>query len=280
MNSKQPMGEGVRDQRKFDVASLIDISRYPLDRLDEVAGRTLVDECRARLDREALCLLPGFLTAEAVAGMAQEVRALTPKAYRGEYRRQAYSWRDPTGFADDHPRAMRHLERKGVVTYDMIAANSAIRSLYEWDPLREFVRRVVGEAVLYRCDDPYLSLELSVMRPNDHHGWHFDTNEFVVSLLLQAAEQGGVFEYAPNIRSESDDNYEAVKALFQGGSEHLVPVPIPPGALSLFKGRLSAHRVTTVEGSRERLMAIFSFTTIPNFRFPDATVLRLRQQVR
>jgi hypothetical protein len=261
-----------------DPASLVDLERYPLDRLESPAGRDLVARCREALAEEALCLLPGFLKPAGIAAMCPEVQSLAPQAYRGEYRRQAYSWRDPSAFPEDHPRAMPHLERKGVVTYDMVPADSAIRALYEWDPLLAFVRSVVGESVLYRCADPYLSLELSVMRADDHHGWHFDTNEFVVSLMLQAAEAGGVFEYAPHIRSEADDNYEAVRALFHGSAERLVAVPLAPGTLSLFKGRFSAHRVTTVRGRRDRLMAIFSFTKTPDFRFPDATVKRIMRR--
>ena len=36
----------------------------------------------------------------------------------------------------------------------------------------------------------------------------------VFSLLLQASEAGGQFEYAPFIRSESEENYAAVEELF------------------------------------------------------------------
>ena len=39
---------------------------------------------------------------------------------------------------------------------------------------------------------------ISAMPPGGEQGWHFDDNEFVVSLLLQRPAVGGEFEYAPD----------------------------------------------------------------------------------
>ena len=33
--------------------------------------------------------------------------------------------------------------------------------------------------------------------------WHFETNNFTITLGIQSADEGGLFEYAPNIRLES-----------------------------------------------------------------------------
>ena len=39
--------------------------------------------------------------------------------------------------------------------------------------------------------------------------WHFDTNNFTVTLAIQNAVQGGEFEYAAGIREQSE-NFEEV----------------------------------------------------------------------
>lgn len=42
-----------------DMQTIIDLTRYPLDRLDSEAGQSLVAQCREKLDERALCALPG-----------------------------------------------------------------------------------------------------------------------------------------------------------------------------------------------------------------------------
>ena len=38
--------------------------------------------------------------------------------------------------------------------------------------------------------------------------WHFDTNNFTVTLALQNADGGGEFEYAPMIRDSDHENFD------------------------------------------------------------------------
>ena len=106
------------------------------------------------------------------------------------------------------------------------------------------------------------------------HAWHYDQNEFVVSLLLQSAERGGDFEYAPNIRSEEDENYEGVRRMLDGDPALRKTGAISPGCLALFRGRRSLHHVTEVEGSRPRLIALFSYDKKPGMMFRPEVHLR------
>jgi hypothetical protein len=48
------------------------------------------------------------------------------------------------------------------------------------------------------------------MKDGDQLFWHFDQTDFVVSIALRDAEEGGDFEYAPLIRSHDDERYDAV----------------------------------------------------------------------
>ena len=50
--------------------------------------------------------------------------------------------------------------------------------------------------------------------------WHFDGNDFTVSILVQQAEQGGDFEYVPNIRTSDDENFEGVNKILNGHVAH------------------------------------------------------------
>ena len=93
------------------------------------------------------------------------------------------------------------------------------------------------------------------------HGfpWHFDTNNFTVTLAIQNGEQGGVFEYAPNLRTAEDECYEAVREVLEARSTAVRSLPLTPGDLQIFKGRYSLHRVTPVTGQTPRYVGIFSF---------------------
>ena len=46
------------------------------------------------------------------------------------------------------------------------------------------------------------------MDPGHYFPWHFDGNEFTLSILIQKAEKGGVFEYVQDLRSPEDENFE------------------------------------------------------------------------
>ena len=45
--------------------------------------------------------------------------------------------------------------------------------------------------------------------------WSFDTNDGVVSLMFQTADEGGHFEYAPYRRDEVNENYGGIQELVE-----------------------------------------------------------------
>jgi len=49
---------------------------YPIDRLASPEGRALVEPCRAQIDSQGYCILPDFVTPEALARMAALSRAV------------------------------------------------------------------------------------------------------------------------------------------------------------------------------------------------------------
>ncbi len=67
---------------------------------------------------------------------------------------------------------------------------------------------------LFPLADPVMGCTATVMYEGDTHGWHFDLNDFVVSILLQAPEAGGTFDFAPNIRQDGEENYAASPPLW------------------------------------------------------------------
>ena len=87
------------------------------------------------------------------------------------------------------------------MAYDLFPADSPIRQLFEWEELRTFVAAILGLDTIYPYADPLGALNLAVMGEGDELQWHFDQTDFVVSLALQDADDGGDFEVAPFIRT-------------------------------------------------------------------------------
>ncbi len=113
------------------------------------------------------------------------------------------------------------------------------------------------------------------MRGGDCFGWHFDTNDGVVSFTLQNADNGGGFEYVPLIRDEDDENYAAVTRILEGNDSPRQP-KMTPGSFSLFLGRRSLHRVAPVDGTNQsRQSLLFSYDQQPDRVFPEKTCERL-----
>jgi hypothetical protein len=152
------------------------------------------------------------------------------------------------------------------VLTDRIPEDSHLNRLYNWQPLTEFVRQVYGVPAMYRSGCPALSLVYKIAAEGDTDGWHYDDNDGVISLLLQKPDEGGLFEYAPYIRGDEDENYHAVARLFADPETHGIRPAVEPGTFVLFNGKLSMHRVTPVGKTRQpRIVALLSYDERPDF---------------
>jgi hypothetical protein len=246
-----------------DPGAWIDQARYPLDRLAAPEGEALVAECRAQLAATGACELEGFLRAEATALMAREGGALAPSGHRSTGKATPYLELPEAGWPEDHPRRSFNPYRLGAVAYDQFPAESALRRLYEWQPLMAFIGACLGKARLHRYADPLGALNLAVMQGGDELEWHFDQTDFVVSLALQNCQSGGDFLYAPRIRSAADERYGDVARLLAGDTSQLRRLPMRPGTLLLFEGRYSIHCVSEVRGATPRLVGLLAYDTKP-----------------
>lgn len=248
-------------------ADFIDLDRYPIDNLQSPRGRALLADVKHNMAERVICSLPGFLRPEALARMVAEAEALEPLAYRGPTEASPYFFKyRATELGDlppDHPRLRKTPRRLRQVAYDLIPPATAIWQLYNWDPLAAFLAKATGVERLYRSADPFQALNISVMDEGGCQQWHFDANEINITLLLQAPEAGGEFEYVPLIRSAENENFDDVKAVLNGGRERVIQLQLEAGALVLFKGHNSMHRVAPVRGTRRRFQTILGHNTRP-----------------
>jgi hypothetical protein len=251
---------------------IVDLDRYPIDRLETAPGTALVAAAREALRAVGACDLPGFLRPEAITAAVASALSVRAKAYRTEQTHDIeFSGLSPDSLAADDPRRTRIRSGKEGTALDDIPGDSPVRALYESEAMLAFIGAALEVGPLYRSADPLGALNYMYYAPGDELGWHFDGADFVVTLLLQAPQAGGTFEFAPMLRSEDDRNDEGVRALLGGERQSIRTMSGEPGTLALFRGHWSPHRVTPVEGERVRINAVLSYAGAPGHRLGEET---------
>ncbi|MEV6830809.1 arpA protein [Amycolatopsis sp. NPDC051102] len=242
---------------------MVDTDRYPLTEPDSPAWREVVGRTRAELADAGCSVLADFVRPELRDVLRAECAALEPHAYTKIEQVNAYNTAIGEPLPDDHPGRTIMERGNAFVARDRIPASSIIGRLYTSPLFQRFVADCFGLPELHELADPLSGLTLNVIAPGRAHPWHFDTNTHTVSMLTQAAADGGTFEYCPGIRSATDENFAAVRSVLAGDTRLVRRLDLRPGDLQLFKGRFALHRVSTVEGAIARHSAIFAYSERP-----------------
>jgi hypothetical protein len=257
----------------MSLAAFVDLERYPLN--DDAAFAAIADRCREQLKASSFASLPGFLRADVADAMTREVLDAVPRAYRREQAFSAYDESTLEQYPADHVRRRKHECRQFVIATDVLRKTGLLRTLYRDETLTQRIAQMLDEPALFQLADPVMACTSTVMYEGDTHGWHFDLNDFVVSILLQAPEAGGTFDFAPNIRDDGEENYPAVAAAIDGRSEGVRSIKVDPGTLLLFCGRRALHRVPPVRGKVPRVIALFSYDRQPDVRYSGEVYSRV-----
>lgn len=253
---------------------LLNLADYPLDKLGSGAGAALVSRCQGELAQTGMFNLQGLVRPEALAQCVGEVLPqLEANGYRHTQDHNIYFKTSVPGLAQSHPalKTARTSNRK--ICADQMDG-FILTQIYEWPPLADFLAAVMGKPKLYVMDDPLARVNVMAYRDGETLNWHFDRSEFTTTLLLQAPEAGGEFQYRSGLRSDDDPNYEGVARLLSGDDDQVRAVPLTGGTLNVFRGQNTAHRVNAVKGATERIIAVFSYYEQAGVRFSDEDRVR------
>ncbi len=259
---------GVAPAEAQAIEQLIDLGRYPLTPLESPEGRALVAAKKRDLSEFGACNLNGFLRPAAVRTCVAEIEPLMESCSFHHVQKHNIYFAKP----GDSDAATRGLLDKTLtssnhtLTCDQLHGTT-IRQVYEWPALCAFLAQILNKPALFAMADPLARLNVMGYGEGDRIGWHFDRAAFTVTLLLQEAETGGVFEYRRNLRSPEDPNHSGVARLLAGEDPEVRQLPLHPGTLNVFIGHRSPHRTTPVGGARKRMIAILSFTESPDVVF-------------
>ena len=280
-----------------NLGTIVDIEKYPIHDASASAYERLVLQCRQDLAECGSMSLPGFIRTDVIEQMAHEVSDL-PTHNRLEVvnlygvNAASYIKRDfppDTQLDQTHPLVREFAQDVHAVANDCIPPNALIQQVYASSLLAQFLAAVLEVDKLHQFEDEFQKLNIMYMHDSGNRCWHFDGSDFVVTLMLQAALEGGEFEFSPFLRgpqvftetstttcggqeiSTRKENYEGVRRVPDGSGassdSNTTPTELrrpKAGTLNLFFGMRSLHRVRTVYGPRKRIMSVLSYHREPN----------------
>jgi hypothetical protein len=253
------------------LARAVDLDRYPIHAKNDPAFGKLLVGVWLDLAATGACVLEGFMRPAAVAKTLAQVDPLSPSAFVCSQPHNVYLIPDDPQFASDHARNRRVRSVKALLADDEIPSSSPLRDMYEDEDFRAFLRAALQVEALYPFADNLASVNVNFYGKGQELGWHFDNSVFTVTLMLRQAEEGGLFEFAPNIREEGPAGFATVGRILDGDHAQVQELKQDPGALVLFKGSRSLHRVTPSFGRDPRTIAILSYASEPNYSLKEHT---------
>ena len=255
------MGQGdiMGHMAMAQAETFINLDSYPVDGRDPQGLAAVLADARSQLALDGCCILKDFVRPDMMPALAEEAGRVAVHAHRSFNRTNAYFSEDDPSLPAEDPRRRFYDRSNAFVPADHFGPESGLRAIYEYSPFQTFIRDALEAEKFFRYADPLADVIVNVVEEGGGFPWHFDTNNFTVTLAIQNGDHGGVFEYAPNLRTAEDECFDAVGAVLDGRSEQVRSLALPPGDLQIFKGRYSLHRVTPVAGRTPRYVAIFSF---------------------
>ena len=144
-------------------------------------------------------------------------------------------------YPDQHP-VNTFLERSsGFIPGDSWEATTSHRTLFEHPALCHFLADCLGLEALYHYTDPLAGLTANILDPDQQFTWHFDTNEFAVTVLVDAADEGGLFEYVPAIRSATTEGFEAIQSVLEGSREGIRTLDLNRAICKFSRGEVTHY---------------------------------------
>lgn len=241
----------------FDATELINLDRYPIHS-DSTDREALIENTRSKLALDGCAVLKGFLSDKGIAALKAEADSVSSKGHRSFNRTNPYFTKDDPSLPEDDPRRAFFERSNNFIAADNFTKSGALRSVHDFPAFDPFIQDCLEQSCFFRYADPLADVIINMADAGNGFPWHFDTNNFTVTLAIQNADTGGTFEYAPNIRM-NDENFTEVRKVLDEESDKVVRLELEPGDLQLFKGRYSLHRVAPLDGDTPRYVAIFSY---------------------
>ena len=248
------------------LADVVDLATYPIDQPNSDGYRAAVEHARVGLRADGCAVIKDLVRTDALNQLGREI---SDRKHTTHFSTQVinpyFHFRHNDEWPDKHP-MNTFLERSsGFIPGDSWEATTLMRQLFEHPDLARFLADCLEIDELHPYADPLAGLTANILDPGQQFTWHFDTNEFAVTVLVEEADEGGLFEYVPNIRTDGDEGFDHIQEVLEGGRRGVHTLDLRPGDMQIFRGRYSLHAVSRVAAdSKPRHAAIFAYTEKPD----------------
>lgn len=244
------------------LSQIVDLNRYPLHEPESAAYVAAVDAARDGLRSVGCAVVKDLVRPEAVALLNDEI---VERKHTTHFSTQVMNPYFHTAANDDFPAdhpINTFLERSsGFVPGDSWDSRCTTDVMFRAPELARFLADCLEIPELHCYADPLAGLTANILEPGQLFTWHFDTNDFAVTVLVQEADYGGLFEYYPAIRNANDEGFDRIAGVLAGKRDGVHTLDLRPGDMQIFRGRHSLHQVSRVPAtSRPRHAAIFAYT--------------------
>ena len=249
----------------MNLSKIVNLQSYP------ITDKAFREQSRQTVVEQGVLTLPGFLTAEALVVIRQEGIDKRDQAYSKNQNHNVYLTPRDEKYSEDHAYNRQVESSKGCITDDVIGSDSFLRALYDSQDFKDFLSHVFDEDALYPYADPLSSINLHYAEKGQELGWHFDNSSFAITLMIQPALVGGDFEYVKNVRNADagEMNFDGVNQVL-GGEIKPKKLSMGAGALVLFRGRNSMHRVTPNETDLTRMLVVLAYNSEPGIALSES----------
>ena len=247
----------------MNVNDIINLENYPINDTGSIKYNELINYTRKQLNEDGCCVLSKFIRPDSIKIMKDEVDRNLEKIYFTSDQHNPYFTKEDKTLNENHPKRIFTVRQSGYLNSDDLEKDSDLNKFYGLEEMLKFVSDSLEVFPLYTWADPLGKNPYSVMHTGHYFPWHFDGNDFTLSILVQKAEKGGLFEYSPDIRSKDNENFEKVTKVLKGDRSKVKSLDLKPGDLQIFKGRFSIHRVTKIEGKTSRYIALPCYVKDP-----------------
>lgn len=248
--------------------TFIDVETHPIDQPE------YVERCRAFLDSHGALVLTGFFTKEAIQTIVAQSADREADAFYAGTTHNVYLTDPDPSLAKNHPFNRQVSSSKGLIADDQLPPDSPLRAIYNDQNFRSFIAKTVGVKNVYPYADSLSSINVHFAADGMELGWHFDNSSFAVTMLLQAPDNGGSFDFVPSVRDadRGDQAFAKVEEILDGKTP-FETLDFTPGDLVLFRGRNAMHRVTPTVGATTRLLAVLAFNDEPDVALSDSALM-------
>ena len=170
---------------EFFEDKIINLEKYPINDIGSLKYKELTNYTRKQLNEDGCCVLPNFIKPDSIRKMKDEVDRNLSKIYFTSDKHNPYFTKDDKTLHEEHPKRIFTVRQSGYLNSDDLEKDSDLDKFYDLEEMLKFVSDSLEVFPLYTWADPLGKNPYSVMHTDHYFPWHFDGNEFTLSILIQ-----------------------------------------------------------------------------------------------